>query len=321
MQAQTQDFPVHPAARFWPIKPGRIEPAAGVKGFSILNLKVWAANPKQLEHRLTILAEIGDSVIEVVTASEPLYFGHVNYSDEFNLVYPLGLAPLDGIFVQTYLMDPDTGASLGHYESSVGDIVVHPVGICHWPGYMPNTEKFRPPRAEMRMRILSMVYCAKGPVKYNDSAQPNKLGKLDWAPVEMHPDFANLKLRVPGGKFTDERALARAGVIALPLLMADRNRREDDPVAVARVGETRWDLIVSAGGPKKAFVSDEKSYVITYHGSPRLELLGPGDATVGKAQMESADMVEIPAGHGFRITGTESGKRGALLWFRKDPGQ
>lgn len=310
---------VHPSARQWKINPGRLSLESGVEGFSLLNLREWGASPNLLEHRLTILAEVCDSVLECVTASEPLYFGHVNYSDEFNLLLPTGNPIVDRIQARTYFCDPNTGEPRGYVLGATGDITVHPVGICHWPGYLDEPEKYRPPREQFRMRVLSSVYCSKGPVSYNNTASDERIAHLNWEKVEVHPDFEGIELTYPTGKFDDPDYAKRCGGVPLKALMADRNRAEDGPEAMAKVGQTRFDLIVSAGGPKRAFQSDEKSYVLGYWGASKLELLGPEGKRVGTAALHETDLLGIPPGHGFRITGTESGKRSALMWLRKDP--
>ncbi|MEW6775153.1 MAG: hypothetical protein AB1405_02565 [Bdellovibrionota bacterium] len=319
MELQKQELPIHPACRVWSIRPGRLSAEGRRTGFSLLNIREWASNPKLLEHRLTILAEVRDAVIEFVTASEPLYFGHVNYGDEYNLVFPTGHHGIDAIEVRTALLDADTAEVLGFYSGGVGDIIVHPVGLCHWPGYMSKPEFFRPPSGPARFRILSMVYCSKGAVKYNDSAQEKKTAGLEWPSFEVHPDFADWKIRECKADFPSEKARKRAGFVPLRALVADKNRKEDEITTVGRVGETRWDLIVSAGGPKKAFASGGRSYLIGYAGQPRLELLAPDGAPCGTADLEEADLLEIPASCGFRITGTGNGKRSAILWFRENP--
>ena len=315
-----QPFEVHPAAARWDIKPGSIALKSGAPAFSLVNLRVWGANPKQLEHQLTIVATVADAVIEAATASEPLYFGHVNYSDEFNLVFPVGFAPIDNMDVKTYLIDADSGKELGYYQSKIGDIVLHPVGVCHWPGYMHRYQNYRPPSDAMRMRVLSTVYCSAGPVKYNESTQEKKCTVLEApAEIDVHPDFADMNLAPTKVKYDSEIFEKRAGFVPMRAMIADANRSEDAPEVVARVGETCFDLIVSAGGPKKRFSSEsEKSYLICYQGAPEIALSDAGGKDVGDARMGVADMLEIPAGAGFSITGTEDGKRCAVIWFRKE---
>lgn len=317
---QTQSFEVHPAAERWEIRPGSLELRPGAEGFSLLNLRVWAANPGQLEHQLTIVAEVGEAVIEAVCASEPLFFGHVNYSDEFNLVMPTGFGPIDRIDAKTYLFDPESGEELGCYQSKIGDIVLHPVGLAHWPGYLKRYMDYRPPSKAQRFRILSTVYCAKGPVGYNESTQKEKCTTLEPpTEIEVHPDFEDMDLTqtkiVSNSKVFDERA----GFVPFRAMIADATREEDAPEVVARVDDTRFDLIVSAGGPKKHFVSDEKSYVLVYKGEPDLALTGAEGKEAGGASLNVCDLLEIPAGGGFTITGTRDGRRCAAIWFRKDP--
>lgn len=313
-------YEVHPAAERWDIRPGKLSLKGSPEGFSLVNLRVWAANPKQLEHQLTPIAEVGECVIEVVCASEPLFFGHVNYSDEFNLVFPTGFGPIDGIDAKTYLIDPETGEELGAYLSKIGDIVLHPVGLAHWPGYLKRYMEYRPPSKGARFRILSTVYCAKGPVRYNESAQKDKCTTLEPpAEIEVHPDFEDMDLTPT--KITSNSPLfdERAGFVPLRAMVADAKRAEDAPEVVARVDDTRMDIIVSAGGPKKQFSSDTKSYVLVYRGSPHLALTGADGAEAGSAELEVCDLLEIPAGGSFTITGTGDGRRCAVIWFRKDP--
>ncbi|MEJ7603133.1 MAG: hypothetical protein WKG01_34920, partial [Kofleriaceae bacterium] len=98
--------------------------------------------------------------LEIVTASEPLYFGHVNLSDEYALPLLCGDDLVDRFPLRTFLADATTGEDVGRYNHRIGDLVLHPVGFQHWPGKLrPPYEPFDVPPG-IRRCGLSLVYCA-----------------------------------------------------------------------------------------------------------------------------------------------------------------
>jgi hypothetical protein len=133
------------------------EPRAGA-----MNLKELAARPERIEHHLVPVATIGDVQLELATASEPLYFAHVNISDEYALALPTGDGFVDAFPLRTFLGDA-LERDVGRYNHRPGDVVLHPVGVPHWPGRMraPYTPLAIPPGA--RRCALSLVYCATVP--------------------------------------------------------------------------------------------------------------------------------------------------------------
>ena len=59
------------------------------------NLLELASRPGRFEHHLTVVARVGDAQLEIATASEPLYFAHVNVSDEYAMALPTGDPPVE----------------------------------------------------------------------------------------------------------------------------------------------------------------------------------------------------------------------------------
>src|SRR5262249_3119983 len=145
---------------------GRRRPlAAGADAvsFSRTNLLDLASRPGRFEHHLTVVARIGEAQFEIATASEPLYFAHINVSDEYAIGLPTGDALIDGFPLRTFLADAPTGQDVARYNHRVGDVVLHPLGFTHWPG------RLRPPFAPvvpppgMRRCGTSLVFCACAP--------------------------------------------------------------------------------------------------------------------------------------------------------------
>lgn len=133
-----------------------------------VNLRELVARPERFEHHLIVCATLGRVQLEVVTASEPLYFGHVNFSDEYALALPCGDALIDGFYpIRTFVSDAASGADVGRYNHRAGDLLLHPVGYLHWPG------RLRPPYAPfelppgIRRCGLSLVFCASEPAPSN----------------------------------------------------------------------------------------------------------------------------------------------------------
>jgi hypothetical protein len=147
----------HPHARSWSFPADR--PARDDR----TNLRELAARPDRFEHHLVVVASIGAAQLEIATASEPLYFAHVNISDEYAVALPTGDDLVDRFPLRTFVSDPVTGEDVGRYNHRAGDLVLHPVGLSHWPGRLrPPYEPFAAPPG-MRRCGLSLVYCANRP--------------------------------------------------------------------------------------------------------------------------------------------------------------
>lgn len=144
----------HPTTKTWVFP----EPATGDR----INLRELAARFDRFEHHLIVVARIGSVQLELATASEPLYFAHVNISDEYAVALPTGDPLLDAFPLRTFITDRD-GTDVARYNHKAGDLVLHPVDYAHWPG------KLRPPYEGMaippgmRRAGLSLVYCANVP--------------------------------------------------------------------------------------------------------------------------------------------------------------
>lgn len=160
----------HPATLGWAFPPSDRPPLPG--GFERTNLRELAARPERFEHQLMICATVDGVQLEIATASEPLYFSHVNLSDEYALALPTGDDLVDRFPLRTFLADPKTGADVGRYNHRIGDLVLHPEGYLHWPGRLrPPYEPFEIPPG-MRRCGLSLVYCASTPTLATWSPRP-----------------------------------------------------------------------------------------------------------------------------------------------------
>ena len=143
----------HPATKTWTF------PRAGDPDFERINLREIAARPERFEHHLIVVATIGNVQLELATASEPLYFAHINISDEYAVALPTGDPLLDAFPLRTFIT-ASNGEDVARYNHKAGDLVLHPVGYDHWPG------KLRPPYEGiaippgMRRAGVSLVYCA-----------------------------------------------------------------------------------------------------------------------------------------------------------------
>jgi NAD(P)H dehydrogenase (quinone) len=165
----------HPAAVHWqfppldrPLLPAPLERT---------NLRLLMARPDRFEHHLIVCATLGHTQLEVVTASEPLYFGHVAFSDEYALALPCGDPMVDRVPLRTFISDAATGADLGRYNHRIGDLVLHPVGHMHWPGRLrPPYEPFDFPPG-LRRCGLSLVFCATAHVASSAPALPPPAGR------------------------------------------------------------------------------------------------------------------------------------------------
>jgi len=175
----------HPTARSWSFPPL----ARGAPGERIerTNLRELAARAGRYEHHLLVCATIDGVQLEVATASEPLYFAHINVSDEYALALPTGDELVDRFPLRTFLSDPVTGDDVGRYNHRIGDLVLHPEGLMHWPGRLrPPYEPFDFPPG-MRRSGLSLVYCASKPTPATWQPLPRPRGREEDAKAYVTP--------------------------------------------------------------------------------------------------------------------------------------
>jgi hypothetical protein len=180
------------------------------------NVLDLASRPGRFEHHLTVVARIGEAQLEIATASEPLYFAHVNVSDEYAIALPTGDPLVDGFPLRTFIADAATGQDVARYNHRVGDLVLHPLGSMHWPG------RLRPPYAPivpppgMRRCGTSLVFCACAPTSSRHLARTVSAGREgDAKPyVETPPPLALLD-----ALHEDPRTLASVGPTALRLVV------------------------------------------------------------------------------------------------------
>ena len=206
----------HPATASWRFPPSGRAPLPG--GLRRVNLHELVARPQRFEHHLVIVAGLGVAQLEIVTASEPLAFAHHNLSDEYVIALPTGDALIDTFPLRTFLTHPLSFTDVGRVNHRVGDLVLHPHGLLHWPG------RLRPPYAPIRFPAgmrrcgLSLVYCASRPT----------------LPRDHRPLF------VSAGREADAKAY---GGDVVPFLLAETGR--DQSATLAVVGDTQLDLLVS----------------------------------------------------------------------------
>lgn len=146
-----------PEASTWRFPPPE---RAALPGVRRVNLRELAARPGRFEHHLVVVARAGGAQLEIATASEPLSFAHVNVSDEYAVALPTGDDTIDRFPLRTFVTDPRTLEDVGRYNHRVGDLVLHPFGLMHWPGRLrPPYEPFVFP-AGMRRCGVTLVFCA-----------------------------------------------------------------------------------------------------------------------------------------------------------------
>ncbi len=164
----------HPAARGWAFPDASRPPPTN--GVDRTNLREILARLDRFEHHLMVCATIGGVQLEVVTASEPLAFAHINVSDEYAIALPSGDDLVDRFPLRTFLSDPTTGEDVGRYNHRVGDFVLHPEKLMHWPGRLrPPYDPYEFPPG-MRRTGVSLVYCASEPTP------------ATWCPLPVPPD-------------------------------------------------------------------------------------------------------------------------------------
>ncbi|MBX3226403.1 MAG: NAD(P)H-dependent oxidoreductase [Labilithrix sp.] len=188
----------HPAAQAWAFPPA--DRPAPPPGIARANLRELVARPARFEHHLVVCASIGPAQLEVTAASEPLYFAHINLSDEVVVALPTGDDLVDRFPLRTFLARPNDGVDAGRYNHKNGDAVLHPEGWLHWPG------RLRPPYAPfdfppgMRRTGLSVVYCASAPTKGRPHVTEAPPGRAEdvKAYVEPSPPMSLSDLRTAG---------------------------------------------------------------------------------------------------------------------------
>jgi len=222
-----------------------------VSGIRRTNLRDLAARPGRFEHHLLVVARAGAAQLEMATASEPLYFAHVNVSDEYAIALPTGDASVDGFPLRTFVTDAGTLEDVARYNHRVGDLVLHPLGSLHWPG------RLRPPFAPfvfppgMRRCGVSLVFCASSPT-------PGGGGPLG----------------VTEGREAD----AKSYVAEAPPLVLREMGREGEGVA-ARVGNASLVLVVRPRvitAPRGAYVAVLEADPGSSHGACDLIHVPPG---------------------------------------------
>jgi hypothetical protein len=285
------------AASSWVFPPeGRPE----IPGIPRTNLRELAARPGRWEHHLTVVARSAGTQLEIATASEPLYFGHVNVSDELALALPTGDAMIDAFPLRTFVSDHATAEDVARYNHRVLDLVLHPLGPLHWPGRLrPPFEPFVFPKG-MRRCALSLVFCASTPTDAPPGGQPRG---------------------VTAGRDADAKAYTSA---ASRLGLCELGREAPGKVAV--VGDASLELLVAPGEirPRRG------AYVVVLacdgagpHHPCDLLYVAPGAGLDGKGiaralvlESESHDAEPPPPAWatvpGAEIVPIESGPRGAL---------
>jgi NAD(P)H dehydrogenase (quinone) len=228
--------PRHPTARAWELPPEARPPLGG--GVERTNLRELASRPERFEHHLMVAATVDGARLEVTTASEPLYFAHINVSDEYAIALPTGDELVDRFPLRTFLTDPETGEDVGRYNHRIGDLVLHPQGLLHWPGRLrPPYEPFDFPPG-MRRCGLSIVYCASEP------AAPS------WCPLPF-----------PANREGDAKAYATP---APPMVLASLRGQAG---VLAKVGRTELSLLEL---PKK-IAPPRGGWVVVLEGAPQSE--------------------------------------------------
>jgi hypothetical protein len=258
----------HPTTASWVFPPG--ERPTLPSPLRRVNLRELMARPRRFEHHLTVVARIGCAQIEAVVASEPLYFAHVNISDEYAMSLRTGDPMLESVPFLTLLSDPSTGADVGRLKHRVGDMVLHPHGWLHWPGRLRppyRTFEFRP---GTRRTGLNVVFCGAEPcaphperplfVSTGREDATKNYGATDIAFVlaGLHEESARVLARVGDATMSllvdPERIEAPRGAYVLVLEADPGLHFEGDLVYVPECGELpceglRRALLVRAEGP------------------------------------------------------------------------
>lgn len=208
----------HPTTAHWTLPPADRPPLPAP--LRRINLRELEARPLRFEHHLMVVGRIGGAQLEIATASEPLFFAHRNISDEYALPLPSGDAMGDLFPFRTFLSAFDTGADVARINHRVGQLVLHPHGLLHWPG------RLRPPYEPfefapgMRRTGLTLVFCASRPT----------------APTTTRPLFISAGLEGAAKAYT---------AAPVPFLLADLAAEPSRVVGV--VGDATMSLMCAPG--------------------------------------------------------------------------
>jgi hypothetical protein len=227
----------HPTTAHWALPPDDRSPLP--EPLRRVNLRELEARPLRFEHHLMVVGRVGSAQLEIATASEPLFFAHRNISDEYAVPLPSGDTMGDTFPFRTFLSAFDTGADVARINHRVGQLVLHPHGLLHWPG------RLRPPfepfefAPGMRRTGLTLVFCASRPT----------------APARTRPLFVSAGLDGAVKAYTDA---------AVPFLLADLVAEPSRVLGV--VGDATMSLVCDAG----AIAPKHGAYVV---------VLEPGEAS------------------------------------------
>lgn len=181
------------------------------------NLRELAARPGRFEHHLVVVGQVGSVQLEIPTASEPLFFAHRNFSDEYVVALDTG-DPMAAQFpFRVFIQDPETMETLTRINHRVNELVLHPYGYLHWPGQL--RPPYDPPRFAPGIRRcgLTLVCCAA------DTTLPGAERPL-WRGDGLEDRVKHYTAQQP------------------PVLLADLTREQARTVAVC--GDARWELLV-----------------------------------------------------------------------------
>ncbi len=205
----------HPTTAHWRFPPAERPRLPG--RFRRCNLRTLLARPQRFEHHLLVVAQVGSAQLEAITASEPLYFAHANISDEYSLNLETGDPLLGALRFLTLLSDPD-GTDAGRIRSGLGDLVLHPQGLLHWPGRLRAPWQPFAFGPGMRRCGLSIVVCADQPT----------------------PAAYDRPLFVTAGREADVKSYRGPPP---PFLLAATSA--EGPRLLGRIGTTRLELLVA----------------------------------------------------------------------------
>ncbi len=164
-----------------------------------------------------IVGRVGDTQLEIATASEPLYFWHQNLSDEYVLPLPTGDPMLDAFPMRSFFGDPGSGQDVGRVKYTVGQMVLHPFGLLHWPGRLRAPYKTFDFAPGMRRTGLTLVVCA---------------GRV--TPPDTRPLFVSTGC--------EDGAKAYHG-FPLPVMLADLST--ESARAIGAVGDTIIEIVIA----------------------------------------------------------------------------
>ncbi|MCA9772341.1 MAG: hypothetical protein KC466_08025 [Myxococcales bacterium] len=309
----------HRGCAHWVIEPGVLEPhAPEAARLELMNLRAFAAAPDRLEHFLEPVARIDDCILENATASEPLFFGHVNVSDEFNFLMRTGDVLMDHGRGRTFFFHPETGALIGYTLAGAGDVVLHPQGLVHWPGQLK--DPFTPvPQGDERRKLFTIVYCSYTRQRDNESARPPERRVVQWPQAQgpFLPQFEGYPLQQ--GVVKVNTHAERFGVTSVLALGAAVDRKSHALTTLGRVANTQVDFFTAEGPRGAPFGNPDGLYLICYEGAARVEITD-GTRSVATLRARTADMIKIPAGWDFE-THVEEGypARSLFLVFRRSP--